>query len=348
MVVGAKVTAHNDDTGIDTTVETGSDGSYAFGSLHVGQYRVRVESAGFRSFESASSPVVAAKTVTLIVTLSPGATSEQSRSAAAATQVDTATPTIQDSLGEQQLAALPVIGRDARVNVELTQPGAVQAENGNNGSRVRVNGSRGASNNYQIDGTEANEYLTGNAAVLPSVENLQEYSNITSTAGAEYGTSGGSHLSAVIKSGTNQLHGMVWTYFQNSGLNANSWEGNRSGTQRPTGSQRWYGGNLGGPVFIPKLYDGRGKTFWFASFEYTKPNQQFLQQLRILTNAERIGRFLEVKLWGTRHQRNANAATRSHAILADGESVLGGPDTSPHHKRSRRDVSHGWDLKVTK
>jgi hypothetical protein len=84
----------------------------------------------------------------LIITLSPGSTSEHVEVSAAATQVDTATPTIQDSLGEQQLAALPVIGRDARVNVELTQPGAVQAENGNNGSRVRVNGSRGASNNY--------------------------------------------------------------------------------------------------------------------------------------------------------------------------------------------------------
>jgi len=291
VVVGAKVTAHSDDTGIDATVETASDGSYAFGSLHVGQYRVRVEAAGFRSFESASSPVVAAKTVTLIITLSPGATSEHIEVSAAATQVDTATPTIQDSLSEQQLAALPVIGRDARVNVELTQPGAVIAENGNNGSRVRVNGSRGASNNYQIDGTEANEYLTGNAAALPSVENLQEYSTITSVAGAEYGTSGGSHLNAVIKSGTNQLHGMVWTYFQNSGLNANSWEGNRAGIQRPLGSQRWYGANLGGPVFIPKIYDGRSKTFWFASFEYTNPNQQFLQQLRIPTNAERIGDF---------------------------------------------------------
>jgi hypothetical protein len=291
VVVGAKVTAHNDDTGIDAAVETASDGSYAFGSLHVGQYRVRVEAAGFRSFESASSPVVAAKTVTLIITLSPGATSEHIEVSAAATQVDTATPTIQDSLSEQQLAALPVIGRDARVNVELTQPGAVIAENGNNGSRVRVNGSRGASNNYQIDGTEANEYLTGNAAALPSVENLQEYSTITSVAGAEYGTSGGSHLNAVIKSGTNQLHGMVWTYFQNSGLNANSWEGNRAGIQRPLGSQRWYGANLGGPVFIPKIYDGRSRTFWFASFEYTNPNQQFLQQLRIPTNAERIGDF---------------------------------------------------------
>lgn len=291
VVVGAKVTAHNEQTGIETTVRTGADGTYTFGSLHIGNYRISAESAGFQRYDSTDNPIVAEKTVTLIITLVPGSETQQIEVTATATQVDTATPTIQATLGETQLQALPVIGRDARVNVELTQPGAVVAENGNNGSRVRVNGSRGDSNNYQIDGTEANEYLTGNAAVLPAIENLQEFSNITSTAGAEYGTSAGSQLSAVIKSGTNQLHGMAWTYFQNSAWNANSWEGNRADVAKPSGQQRWYGGNLGGPVFIPKLYDGRSKTFWFVSFEYTKPNQQFLQQLRILTNAERTGDF---------------------------------------------------------
>lgn len=291
VLVGAKVTARNNDTGIESTVTTATDGSYTFGSLHVGDYRISVESAGFSRYESADNPIVAEKTTTLIIKLTPGSEVQRVEVSGTASQVDIVTPTIQGTLGETQLAALPVIGRDARVNVELTQPGAVIAENGNNGARVRVNGSRGDTNNYQIDGTEANEYLTGNAAVLPAVENLQEFSNITSTAGAEYGTSAGSQLSAVIKSGTNQLHGMGWTYFQNSSWNANSWEGNRSKTKKPSGTQRWYGGNLGGPVFIPKLYDGRNKTFWFASFEYTNPTQQFLQQLRILTNAERNGDF---------------------------------------------------------
>jgi len=144
---------------------------------------------------------------------------------------------IQDSLGERQLAALPVIGRDARVSVELTQPGAVIAENGNNGRAFGLTVRAEPLTTIRSTEPRRNEYLTGNAAVLPSVENLQEYSNITSTAGAEYGTSAEAISVAVIKSGTNQLHGMVWTYFQNSGLNANSWEGNRSGTQRPTGSQ---------------------------------------------------------------------------------------------------------------
>lgn len=291
VIVNATVTAHNEETGIDTVVKTTSDGTYSFELLHVGSYRISAESAGFRRFDSPSNVIVAGKTITLLIALSPGSVTERVEVFASAAQVDTTTPTIQDSLSRPQLSSLPVIGRDARVNVELTQPGAVQAENGNNGSRVRVNGGRGASNDYQIDGTEANEYLTGNAAVLPAVENLQEYSIITSTAGAQYGNSRGSHLNAVIKSGTNELHGMGWTYFQNSAWNANSWEGNRSGTQRPSGTQRWYGGNLGGPVFIPKVYDGRAKTFWFFSFEYNNPSQQYLQQLRVLTNAERTGDF---------------------------------------------------------
>lgn len=291
VVIGAKVTAHNSDTGIETTVTTGEGGTYSFGSLHIGNYRITVESPGFKRYESTDNPIVAEKTATLIITLAPGSESQRIEVTGTATQVDTATPTIQATIGPTQLAALPVIGRDARVNVELTQPGAVVGQNANNGETVRVNGARGSTNNYQVDGTEAIEYLTGNAAVLPAIENLQEFSVITSTGGAEYGTSAGSQVSAVIKSGTNRLHGMVWDYLQNSAWNANSWEGNRSATERPSGSQRWYGGNFGGPVFVPKLYDGRGKTFWFASFEYTNPAQQFLQQLRILTNAERNGDF---------------------------------------------------------
>ena len=247
VVVGAKVTAHNEQTGIETTVRTGADGTYTFGSLHIGNYRISAESAGFQRYDSTDNPIVAEKTVTLIITLVPGSETQQIEVTATATQVDTATPTIQATLGETQLQALPVIGRDARVNVELTQPGAVVAENGNNGSRVRVNGSRGDSNNYQIDGTEANEYLTGNAAVLPAIENLQEFSNITSTAGAEYGTSAGSQLSAVIKSGTNQLHGMAWTYFQNSAWNANSWEGNRADVAKPSGTAAVVWRQLGWP-----------------------------------------------------------------------------------------------------
>jgi Carboxypeptidase regulatory-like domain len=291
VIVGAKVTARNKDTGVVTVVSSATDGSYAFESLHIGTYQVNVNATGFREYDSSSNPVVAQKTSTLTISLQPGSETQRVEVSDTATQVDTATPTIQDTLSQHQLESLPVIGRDARVNVELTQPGAVQAENGNNGTRVRVNGSRGATNGYQVDGTDAVQYLTGNAAPLPAVENLQEYSNITSNGGAEYGTSAGSQLSAIIKSGTKDLHGMFWTYFQNSAWNANSWEGNLSGTQRPSGTQRWYGGNLGGPVWIPKLYDGRNKTFWFFSYEYTKPNQQFLQQLVIPTNAERIGNF---------------------------------------------------------
>jgi Carboxypeptidase regulatory-like domain len=220
VIPGARVTALNSDTGIAANSVTGPDGNFAFESLQIGNYQITVDAVGFRQYQSSNNPIVAEKTATLNVSLQPGAATERVEVAGTATQVDTATPTIQDTLGTHQLESLPVIGRDARVNVELTQPGAVQAENGNNGTRVRVNGSRGATNGYQVDGTDAIQYLTGNAAPLPAVENLQEYSDITSNAGVEYGTSAGSQVSAIIKSGTNRLHGMVWTYFQNSAWNS--------------------------------------------------------------------------------------------------------------------------------
>jgi hypothetical protein len=291
VVASAKVTARDSETGVETVVSSAEDGSFSFESLHIGVYQITVEAPSFQQYISSNNTIVAQKTVTLIATLKPGSSTERVEVNDSASVVDTATPTLQDTLGQAQLASLPIIGRDARVNVELTQPGAIQAENGNNGTRVRVNGSRGDTNGYQIDGTDAIQYLTGNAATLPAVENLQEYSDITSTAGVEYGTSAGSQVSAVIKSGTNRLHGTGWTYFQNSAWNANSWEGNLNKVAKPSGTQRWYGGNLGGPVFIPHVYDGRNKTFWFGSYEYTSPSQQYLQQNRVLTNDERAGNF---------------------------------------------------------
>src|SRR5262249_40148831 len=142
-LVGARVTATNNDTGIETSVTTAADGSYTFGSLHVGTNRVSVEASGFKKYESPGNPVVAQKNTTLVVTLVPGSETQRIEVSGAATQVDTAIPTIQATLAQAQLAALPVIGRDAHVTVELTQPGAVITENGNNGSRVRVNGFRG-------------------------------------------------------------------------------------------------------------------------------------------------------------------------------------------------------------
>ena len=293
VIPGATLRAHNERTGTEQTAQSNKDGDYAFESLEPGSYTVSAEAQGFAQVRSEHNVIDARTPATLLIHLSVGSVSQQVEVSSTAAQVDTTTPTLQQTLNNAEVEALPIIGRDARNTVETTQPGSVQGESGNNGPRTRVNGQRGATNNYQVDGQEAIEYLVGNAAPLPAPENLEEYSVITNSAGAEYGTSAGSQVSVVVKSGTNSLHGAGWTYFRNTGLDANLWSNKRGGTitPRPIDTQQWYGGNIGGPILIPHIYDGRNKTFWFFSYEYTNPATGAPQDLYVPTNAERAGDF---------------------------------------------------------
>ncbi len=291
-VPGAVLTARETETGVETKTTSGSDGTYSFESLAPGVYTVTCGNPGFKRFVTPNVQVISQQTTTLDVTLTLGDVTQSVEVVAAATQVNTVDATIQNTLGEAQLMTLPVNGRDVRYTAELTQPGTIPGPQGNIGPSTRVNGTRGnTGNNYKVDGTEDIDYYNGNTQAFPAAENLQEFTVLTNSYGAKYGTGVGSQVTAVIKSGTNDLHGMGWTYLSNGAWDANSWQGNATGTPRPSGSQRWYGGNVGGPVNIPGLYNGKNKTFFFVSYEHTHRNFQSLQQERLLTNAERSGDF---------------------------------------------------------
>jgi len=292
VVPEATVIARQVATNAQMKATSGPDGAYVFESLLPGTYVISCEHAGFKKYVASDIRVISQATTTLNIALPLGRVEETVQVADAATQVDASNATIQNTLGDQQLMNLPVNGRDFRYTAELTQPGTIEGPPANTGPTTRVNGTRGnTGNNYKIDGTESIDYYNGAATAFPEAENVQEFTVQSNAYGAEYGTGVGSQVTAVIKSGTNNPHGMLWGYFTNSGWNANTWEGNRTGTPRPAGSQRWYGGNFGGPVYIPHVYDGRNKTFFFVSYEHTHRDFQALQQTRVLTDAERLGDF---------------------------------------------------------
>lgn len=291
VVPDAMVVARSADTTVETKVMSGSDGSYSFESLLSGVYSVSCEKSGFKKFLTTDIRVISQQTTTLNINMAVGGVTQEIQVSAAATLVDTATPTIQGTLGQVALDALPVSGRDVRYNAELIQPGAVAGESESGVNIIRVNGIRGSVNNYRVDGSEINDYFHGTSAPFPASENLQEFTVLTSSYGAQYGTAGGSQVSAIIKSGTNDIHGAGWAYFANSAWNANSWQANRAGVDRPSSSQRWWGGNVGGPVYIPRVYDGRNKTFFFYSYEYTHPSLGAFIQEKVPTAAERTGDF---------------------------------------------------------
>jgi hypothetical protein len=94
-----------------------------------------------------------------------------------------------------------------------------------------------------------------------------------------------------MKSGGNDLHGQAWGYFQDGDWNANTWQNNWMGIARQPFSQQWYGGNIGGPVYIPKLYNGKNKTFFFTSYERTSTSQSTTSTGQTISNAERQGDF---------------------------------------------------------
>jgi hypothetical protein len=291
-IAGAVVTLQGMGTNIELQATSGPGGTYSFESVLPRVYTVRCEHPGFRTFLASDLRVISQQTLTLDIRLTIGQVNEKVEVVAAAAQVDTSGATIQNTMENNSLMALPVDGRDFRLTAELLQPGTVQGPQSNVGPTTRVNGTRGnTGNNYKIDGTESIDYYNGAATAFPEVENVEEFTVLSNAYGAKYGTGVGSQVTAIIKSGTNNLHGMFWTYLQNQAWNANTWRNDQLAIARPPGSQQWYGGNFGGPVYIPHLYNGKNKTFFFVSYEHTSSTQRPLQQQRVPTNAERVGDF---------------------------------------------------------
>jgi len=293
VVPAAQVVARNQLTGVEARTTSDERGSFIFPSLQTGTYTVKCELTGFRTFVTSDIVLQARKIVTLPITLQVGTTRQTLQVTGAAAMVDTVAATVQTTVTDRILEAVPIWGRDPRETMELLMPGAVAA--GTAPSYyvpvTSFNGMAGSSNNYRIDGSDSNDYYHGSAASYPPIEDIAEFDVTTSVADASTARGAGGQVEAVIKSGTNDLHGQGWGYFQNGVWNANSWQNNWLGVPRPYLSQHWWGGNVGGPVFIPKVYNGKGKTFFFTSYEHTSVSGTSTSAEQTITNAERNGDF---------------------------------------------------------
>ena len=293
VVPGAQISVKNQQTGLAARVSSDERGNYIFASLPPGSYILTCEAAGFKTYTSSDVVLQAQKTITLPVALEVGVATQSVEVSAAGAMVDTATSTVQTTYDEKLMTAIPVWGRDPRNTMELLMPGSVPAGTGAsyNVPVNSFNGVSGLSNNYRIDGSDVNDYFHGAPTPYPPSENLAEFSVTTSLPDASVARAAGGQINAVMKSGTNALHGEAWGYFQNGDWNANTWQNNWQGIARQPFSQQWYGGNIGGPVFIPKLYDGRNKTFFFTSYERTSTSLTSTSTGQTITDAERQGDF---------------------------------------------------------
>ncbi len=294
VVPNATVTVLNVDTGVRAKTTSNEIGSYQFVSLSAGTYKVTCTVAGFKTFAADQVVLHAGGGTTLPVTLQVGTANETVTVSGSEAMVDTETANNLTTISADLIGGIPVQGRDPRESMEVLMPGATAAGTGASFfiPVTSFNGVSQLTNNYDIDGAAMNDYMHGSAAAdFPQSENTSEFSVASALPDASVGRGAGGQIEATLKNGTNKYHGQFWAYLQNGAWNANPWSNNFQGIPRQPFHQDWYGGNVGGPVWIPKLYEGKDKTFFFLSYERTSTSKNSTTTGQTITNDERGGNF---------------------------------------------------------
>ena len=274
-VAGATVTARNMDTGLTSSAATTSAGLYALPNLPPGRYALTVESKNMKKYTREGVTVPTNSTVVVDMQLQLGAVTETVTVTADASQLETATSDVGSTVQSSLVANLPLeVSGTIRNPVQFITliPGFVGNVGNDPGSNqsddFKVNGGQEGGTDVLVDGVSislVSPNTQWNKGV--STEAVQEFKVLQSNFSPEYGESGDGIVNLTMKSGTNNFHGSLYDFYRNRALDANSWKNNRLGLPKTVDTQNDFGGTVGGPVYIPHLYDGRNKTFVFFDYE---------------------------------------------------------------------------------
>ncbi len=280
VISGATITLLNSTKGIERTTTTNGEGLYRFDAVDLGTYSVKVSAPGFGEIVTTNVEVRANQTSEVGANLSPA--SQQVTvdvSADAGTLLQTEAPVRGGNIEQQKITELPFAGRNP-VSLALTLPGVSSNRFGFGVGTFSVNGSRGRSNNFLIDGTENNDIsIAGQAFQITNPDAVQEVSVQTSNFDAEFGRAGGAVINTITKSGGNEFHGSL-SYLLDSthddaitNVQAQDPEVTKRGHPLP-GTEQWFSGTVGGPVILPG-YKGRNRTFFFAAYQEQRQVSSF-------------------------------------------------------------------------
>ena len=268
---GSNVAATNTATGVVRQVVTNEAGTYQLGPLVPGTYEVRTTRNGFKSGVQNNVVLQTGATVKVDFSLDVGDVAESIEVNAVAPMLQTQETSVGGVITTQQLERIPVNGRNyTRLLTLMPGTSDIQRSQGrgslSGAQMISVNGQRTQDNNYSLDGVDNNMMFMNSPGGSPPMDAIQEFRVATGNS-AEYGRSAGANVNLAIKSGSRNLHGSVYEYLRNDKFDANDFFANRQGSGKVPFRQNQYGFTLGGPVVLPKLYNGRDKTFWFVSWE---------------------------------------------------------------------------------
>ncbi|HEY7617684.1 MAG TPA: carboxypeptidase regulatory-like domain-containing protein, partial [Terriglobales bacterium] len=286
VVAGVNISLTNEATGVSRTGKSNADGDYVFVEVQPGSYALSFEQKGFKTKVQRNVKVDVNQVVTLNTSMQIGETRETIEVTSEAPLVDTTSTQLGAVVNDRSVSQLPLAERDTYQFLSL-QPGVQSTTGGDlfygsdRAGVVSVNGGRGRSNNFSVNGGDANDQFANLPAVQPSPDSIQEFRVLTNTFDAEYGRNSGAVVNVVTKSGTNGFHGNVYEFFRNKSLNARGY----FDTEKPAFVQNQFGGTLGGPVV-------KDRTFFFASYEGLRQRKGISSgTVTVPTDAERLGDF---------------------------------------------------------
>jgi outer membrane receptor protein involved in Fe transport len=288
VVPGAAVSLVNLATRVRQDTETNSAGGYRLPFLAAGQYDLSVTKTGFDAAKVTGIRLTVGLTATVNVTLRTGTVQQEVTVSATAVQLEQQSSTLGNTVSGKQMIELPLLGRNP-YSLVLLAPGVLPR--GNAGSGPIINGGRSNTSEILLDGAETRNATTNDIAFVPPLETVAEFKVMTNAFSSEFGRSGGGVLTVATRSGTNELHGSAYEFIRNDKLNANSWASNRAGLPRNSFRRNEYGFSVGGPVVLPKLYDGRNRTFFFTNFEWIPQRAPDNILATVPTALERSGDF---------------------------------------------------------
>ncbi len=310
VVVGARVTVRNVNTDVKSTFTTTSSGDYVFLHLIPGTYEVTVENQGFQSAVAQGLILQVDQTLRQDFSLQVGAVQQQVTVAADAQMLQSDNATIGQVVTMRQIQALPISGRDF-TNLLQTNAGVTQASGGIQASifdphglnaqftMVSVDGSRPSSISYIIDGITDTDLFFSRPINVPPADAIQEFKLQNGLYSSQYGF-GSAQVNVAITSGTNRLHGGAYDFLENSAFQpknpVNTFLKQNvagfTGFAKPPMRQNQFGFQLGGPLWIPKIYNGKNRSFWFVGYEGGRLRQTTAaQQFQVPTVQERSGNF---------------------------------------------------------
>ena len=295
VVPGVEIQLVNEETKLVATTSSGEHGNYTFSPVRIGIYTVTAQKTGFSKTSEQHITVDIQQQVLVNLVLQPGQIDQTVEVNASAPLLQTQEASVGQVVNAQAINDLPLNGRNYTFLAQLSAGisyGQKDTRGEDSNGRFVANGARATQNNYLLDGIDNNSSIISRQngkdfVVLTPVDGLSEFKVQTNSYSAEFGRAAGAVLNATVKSGTNGLHGDAWEFLRNNALDAADFFVNAGGQTATEFRRNQFGFAVGGPLMLPKTYDGRNKTFFFADYEGARIRQGHPDLSTVPTLAER-------------------------------------------------------------